>query len=703
MSGGTFWTQPDIIYYRLNTGTGFGAETVLKQLSASGCTTCSKFTLTPLGGWAAYQSSTRTRRPDFNNDGRFDFFVNEQRCASPSGASCGGSITYNWTLFVSDPTTIAYQQLGVVSFGATGLASNARTPLIGDFNGDGCSDVATAQSGVWVLQYGTCYRSGATTVLSAPVFTTTPAYGIYPMALDWDGDGLDDIVEPNATTGGFFGYAHSTGSGLGAWTSTGISYNNSDTTSHVAVVADVNGDGLGDIVYGTTAGSVPTVLPHAGAGIRTDLATSFTDGFGINASPSYVLTTNPTYYTKGSGAAFPEQDEQAPHSVVGAYSATDGVGGTYTVSELYQNARLNLQRRGFEGFGIRREIDSRNNFQNYTYCAQTFPLTGMTLEQTVKQSNGTTLISDVTNTLASFTLDATTNSQRIFPYVSQSVSLAYEMNGALNGQLVTQVTTAYSFLNGASAFDVYGNLWKVTTTTVDKDSTSPWLNNTFTDIVNITPHEDGSTAATGWCIGKTDQVSDQRTEPGPTSLTHATSYSVSTDGLCRVMGQTVEPSSSIDKVVTTYGYTDGCNNVNTVTVTGQTPAGAAMTPRMTTVGYGSHCLKPESVTNALSQTSIVGYRYDLGLQNLATDANGLTATTSYNDLGQLQTQVRPDGTQTTIAIAGCSGSGCLSDPLLRYSVQRSEQDATSGHATFWYTQEYFDAFGRPKYQKPLQS
>ena len=560
-----------------------------------------------------------------------------------------------------------------------------------DFNGDGCTDVVVedATSGYLMVSYGACDGQAYTS------FSTTASLGLlaasYPkgLAVDWDGDRRDDLLLYSSSAASW-GYRRSTGSGFAAWTTLSV--------PTISVAGDFNGDGLPDL--GTLSAGVSVRL-HAG--VAGDLATSFTDGFGVNFSPTYAPMSYTTAYTKGTGAVYPEVDYSGTMWLVTSYSASDGVGGNYSVSATYNSARFNMQGRGFEGFAWTQSRDSRSNYYAKTQFNQLFPLTGMVKEQTVYQANGTTVVSDVLNTVTSYALDSTAGNQRWFPYVSQSVTSGYEVNGALNGVLVSQQTRTISYLNGSSVFDVYGNPWTITTSTVDKDTTSPWYTNTFTDVVHITPHEDASAVPTGWCVGLADQVSDQRTQPGGASLTHTVGYAVSTDGTCRLQSQTVEPGSTVDKVVTAYGYTDGCNNVNSITVTGQTASGAAMTPRPTTIGYGTRCLKPESITNALGQSSQIGYRYDLGLQTSVTDPNGLTASTTYNDLGQVQTQSRPDGTQSTVALTACSGSSCLSDPLLKYLVQRSEQDATSGHTTFWYTQQYFDALGRLKYDRPLQS
>jgi RHS repeat-associated protein len=450
------------------------------------------------------------------------------------------------------------------------------------------------------------------------------------------------------------------------------------------VVADTTGDGLYEILFPVTSTHTVSVLPHQGTTITPDLATSFTDGFGINYSPSYAQLTNSTFYTKGSGAAFPEQDTQTPLTVASQYSASDGIAGTYSVTEHYNQARQNLQRRQFESFGSLQTVDSRDLLYRKTFFAQLDSTTliplGLVTEQYVKQSDNTTYISDVVNTVAVATLDPT--NKRYFPYVSQSIASTYEFAGALNGTLITQKTIAVTY-GGTNGF-AYGNPSKITTTTVDKDPNSPWPSATFVDTLNMTPYEVGGTSSTGWCIHLSSQASEQRTQPGGATLTHTTAYGVNANSKCEVDSRSVEASSSVDKVVTTYGY-DGCGNINSTSLTGLNPDGSAMAARTTTQSFGLHCIYPETVTNPLSQPSTFGYRYDLGLPTSSTDPNGLQTSWTYNDIGQKTLEQRPDGTQTSYALSPCS-SGCVP---IKYYLTTSEQDSTAGHATF---RQLFDAY-----------
>jgi RHS repeat-associated protein len=682
VSSGSSWTSPDYIYYRLNTGSGFGAQILLKQIGSTTCiVACLKLYSWPFGQETHYNS--RVRKADFNGDGRIDLLVNVTRCNLGSGQCT--SPTYNWYLYVSDASSNTYDALDILTYGTN--QPTGMPPLIGDFNGDGCSDISyiSATNG-WVVQYGTCLRSGAANALSAAVSTGISHTPVYPMAIDWDGDGRDDIVDSD---GIHWGYAHSTGTGFGAWTSTGITYNNADTVLHAALAVDVHGDGQYGIVYPAGSGYALTALPHNGAGITQDLATSFTDGFGFKYSPTYAQITNGTYYTKNTGATYPEQDYQRADTVVASYNVSDGISisGTYTMSQFYGWARLNVAGRGFEGFGYIRSIDSRNGLYTFNYYSLLFPETGMVSTTTFSTSSKT--YASIINTNTANTLDATY--KRYFPYVSQSVKSLYEYGGTLDGTLITQTTTAYTYA-GTNGF-AYGNPSKITTTTVDKDPTSPWTTNTFTDTLNITPYEVGGTSATGWCIHLSSGATEQRTQPSGASLTHTVSFGVNQNSECEVDSQTIEPSSNTDKVLTGYAY-DGCGNVNSISITGQNPDGTPMTPaRQTTASYGSHCIFPETITNALTQAGTLGYDYNLSVLTSASDPNILTISWTYNDIGQKTLEHRPDGTQTSYGLTACA-SHCGSGTPLEYYLVTQEQDSTGGHATFRQHYDYYDQLDR---------
>ena len=67
---------------------------------------------------------------------------------------------------------------------------------------------------------------------------------------------------------------------------------------------------------------------------------------------------------------------------------------------------------------------------------------------------------------------------------------------------------------------------------------------------------------------------------------------------------------------------------------GSNANGTAMPARTTTFGYGPRCQLPETVTNALGQTSTYQYRYDFGVPTQATDPNGLATAWVYDEYGR---------------------------------------------------------------------
>jgi RHS repeat-associated protein len=668
-------TTNKISYRRNLQGTGFATETVIYTASTG---ETFNTLLDPNTG----QSSTR--RMDFNGDGRDDFMFYVTYCSTDTGKGCTASqYSYYWTALVSKSD-------GTYVDGDDFIDKSVPwQPIFGDFNGDGCTDVVFENlNGYLMVSFGACDgRAAAAFSTSTVLGSFSPTQYTKALAADWDGDGRTDLLLYNQATS-TWGYAVSTGASFGPWTNLNLSTLN--------IVGDFNGDGLPDLAGAGTGGI--NYLLHAG--IAADLVTSITDGFGVNFSPTYDVLAKSPSYTKASGAVFPEVDFSGAMWIVPSYTASDGVGGTFTITETYYGARINAQGRGFEGFLWKQSKDSRSNWSVKDNFALTFPNTGQLSERTVYQANGSTAVSDLTNTVASYTLDSTSNNQRYFPYVNRIVSSAYEVNGALNGSLISQVTKTVSF-SGANGYS-YGNPSQITTTTVDKDPTSPWYGNVFTDTANVTPHETGLPVPSGWCIGLADGVTETRATPTNGTITRTRSYSVSSDGLCRIVGQTVEPNStSGQKTSSSIGY-DACNNVNSVSVTGQNPDGTNMATRTSTASYGTRCLLPEVKRDALGHTTNIGYRYDLALPTSIQDPNLLSTTVAYNDLGQKTLLQKPDNTQTQVQYFSCSGSSCLSDSLLRYWTRSTLLDGTSGHGTISYGDVYYDQLGRLKYSRPLQ-
>ncbi len=168
---------------------------------------------------------------------------------------------------------------------------------------------------------------------------STIALGHTPIAiLDWDGDGRTDVLYASGTS---IFVQLSTGQGVSAGVSTGLSFN----SAAAYVGTDFDGDGLDDLASWTLT-SVGFNL-HNGAGQRPDLLSNVTDGYGISSSPSYVSITRGNY-TKGTGAVYPEQDVSSPQYVVSQVTASDGIGG-----HVYANLFLHRCAAAHRGIWIR--------------------------------------------------------------------------------------------------------------------------------------------------------------------------------------------------------------------------------------------------------------------------------------------------------------------------------------------------------------
>ncbi|MEZ5499829.1 MAG: FG-GAP-like repeat-containing protein [Steroidobacteraceae bacterium] len=587
---------------------------------------------------------------DVNGDGRSDVLVNR---------------TFFGVTFL-DGLTLNGSTISV----AGNYAGAIQSFLPVRWNDDACTDSLNVSASTQV-QIATCQSSGSTVVnLTAPISSKR-------ISLDWDGDGRSDVLYDS---GGTWQLQRSLSTGATTAMSTGIAVG-----SGTWAVTDRDGDGLSDLAFANASASYAiSVGLHNGAATPADLATSITDGWGIQASSTYAPITQ-SNYTKGTGAVFPDVDLQAPLYVVSQSSQSDGTGNSFTNSYWYNYARVNLQGRGFSGFYSTRSLDSRNGLIRYTYYRQDYPYTGRVFQDDVVQPDDTTLITRTSNVFAAKILsgaDCNGATSRCFPYVSQQTTTQRELTAGAP-LIQTSVTT--------TDFDNYGNPLTVVTTTTDNDSTSPFYNTSWSSTVTNAYTND----TTYWCLGQSTSTSTTNTAPGQTTLTRRVdhTYTISASA-CRVSTETVEPLSTTLKVTTNVGY-DGCGNVNSVSVVGLDKNGVAMPARTTTSSYGTRCTFAESTTNSLSQTATAAYNYNYGVKSSETDPNGISVSWSYDNFGRKSQENRPDGTYSTWGYYDCASGPCWGVNDLRFRAYElsyaSDASFVRGHDL------YFDGLERLRY------
>jgi len=515
---------------------------------------------------------------------------------------------------------------------------------LADINGDGCTDFAyTHHTGSLRIRV-----SGCGVYWSGPELAAPASGGAQDIGHDWNNDGRDDLLLLGATN---WLVVLSKGDSLAPAVDTGIATNGANT----ATAFDGNGDGLTDLV--TRTGSLLYRRLHNGP--RPDVLLSATDGFGVTATFTYRPLTDPAVYTRGSGAVYPDQDQQSSAYVVSELGTTDGTGlGSVTATRYsYQGLRRHLLGRGILGFATRTSVTTTAGVDSRVEETrrQDFPYTGLPAMVVVRQASGAP-ISETSYTWATLNLGSGVALRR-FPYASSTVQRHYEVGGAFDGAQIS--TTART----VAAIDTTSGLVTDETTTITETAggssagSSSSLRTLQTSVLNDTVN---------WCLGRPQglQLTASHTLAGGAALTR--NFSQSWDGLkCRPTQQRLEPGNSQWQVTFGLAY-DGFGNLASRSVTG-----IGMSARTTNLNWGSRGQLPVGMTNPLSQTTALTWDYGIGLPIAMTDPNALTVNWTYDAFGRPTQETRPDQTITQWSRAACT-SGC--DSRTRYQLKQEEKD-----------------------------
>ena len=615
---------------QLNTSAGgsvsFATSPVTSSLPVTGAV------IEQLSAWGDNQvPNSSLKKMDFDGDGRQDILIYTVLSGGEYGASY-----YVFPLLSRGTSTPV---LG------TGIPNSAPPLEIGNWNDDACTDLFVGST----VLVSPCNGSAAISVALPNAAS---------IAIDWDGDGRTDVL---ANVGGIWELYRSEGTTFATGVSTGITVGSGTYT-----VTDKDGDGLDDLILAnSSAGNALYYGLHNGAGKKPDLVTSIVDGFGNSSKPTYVaLSEGTSTYTNNTNASYPYQNYIGPLYVVNQATFSDpssSSGATYNLTYTYYYAWTNLQGRGFAGFDNIGIIDSRNpTLMDVPLYRQDFPYTGMSKGHQVWEKgtghfNNPVLQTSVT--LATTTLDSTTNNQRYFPWASNNTTTNYEYVGPVgsaNDYLITTSSIGYTY-------DNYGNALTVDTTVTDNDPNSPYTGDTWTVNVANTPdiatHQTADLAA--WCLNMLDesQVAYSSKINGANTITLTKQFAPDTPANCRILTMTTEPTSSLYKVTETVTY-DGFGNIATDTATGvnvplPTPATREIKLNWGTTGQFLTTLTDPSgaATNWVftSPTSLT-----FGLPDSVTDANNLKTSFGYDDFGRKISEVHPDLTSTTWTWSLCS-------------------------------------------------
>jgi hypothetical protein len=208
---------------------------------------------------------------------------------------------------------------------------------VGDFNGDGKTDIATANGGnIYVnSSTGSGFVQLLRRVVDGSSWSNNPTYvsnwgaAAFTWAADFNGDGKTDIATANggniyvnvSTYGDFvqklWTVPNHWGDASGTW------------------VGDFNGDGKVDIASAAVVGYIYVDL---GSGSAPDLLTTVNNGMGGTVTVKYAPASQVSgaIAPDSSGPGIPNA---APRQLVTEVTTSDGRAGSYTTRYQYSDAR----------------------------------------------------------------------------------------------------------------------------------------------------------------------------------------------------------------------------------------------------------------------------------------------------------------------------------------------------------------------------
>jgi RHS repeat-associated protein len=538
------------------------------------------------------------------------------------------AVAYNtgsgWSLSQGDP--LAPPE---VMSAALGGDSNAPVgSLIADLNGDGIADQARHNIGPHryansaFINTGAGWEYNSNFLLPQPIgYDSSPRGG---GLADVNNDGIVDMVY-----GWNYHRVAYIGTGTG-WSPSDGEYNLPyplvfDLTPSGAEFADINADGAIDQVYSRfTPASGWSREAAVNRRVNPDRLVKITNGFGVAVEISYAPLADPSVYTKGCGATYPKMDVSGTSYVVKTIDNDDGAGGRHTVRYSYGGLRLHALR-GFLGFEWMQVTDDRTGIRSKTWFKQDYPFIGMATASETR-TNTNLLLSESVTTYAEKLLNGGVSR---FPYASESIQRSYELNGALVSESFT-----------TAQYDDWGNATRVEVDSLDGhekvtvSSYDNWIQAPSENSLN------------GWLLGRLSRSTVTASSPTAAAQTRVSSFTYNpTTGL--LVTETVEPDRATDPanytLTTTYGYDAFGNKTSAVTTGGGLGSG-----RSATTAYDAVGRFPVSTTNALGHTESYTYDQAKAVVLTTTGPNGLSTSWIYDGFARKIQENRADGTSTYV-------------------------------------------------------
>jgi RHS repeat-associated protein len=627
--------------------------------------------------WRNFTDLTQISVKDANGDGYADMLTVD--------SNGGIYISYSTGSGFGAPVYVG-QRDGFTSWDINSGASTFTPYLVslGDIDGDGLADIVRSDGTIW-LSTGAGFSASKQWEYFYANYSGTSM-----VMADINGDGLDDMITVDGSGNILVNY--STGSGYAGAFVVGVmgSYPGimnpitlTPTTYYYTLsAADVNGDGLADIVRGDSLVQMATVSTPA-------VINKITDGLGNVTTFAYKTLTDTSVYTRDTGAnaaVFPTVDLTEPLMVVSSVTTSNGIGGTLSTNHTYGGLKRDTRGRGDLGFRWNQIVQVETGITTRTEFRQDWPYVGaVTLEKkTLAGAGNGGLLSQRATSYKCLSSINTTDLQlnanpancavaagrRYFTYPDQTVASRWDLNG-----------TVLPVITSTSQYDSNGNPTQIIASADDGYTTTTI--NTFSDDMS------------GWLLGRLVRATVTSTAPQVPALTRTSAFEFdSVTG--KMKKEIVEPDNTQLRLETSYAY-DSWGNKLSATASSPATGTAAFASRTSSNAYDVRGQFSLSSTNALNQSETRVINANFGVMTSLTGPNGLTTTWQYDSFARKTREIRSDNTQTKWDYLYCSGvnGGTATCPTnAKYLVQVTPLAADGVTVNGAWVKTYLDSLER---------